>query len=161
MRKRLQTLAAAAVLFAQALPAEILSGRVVAVVDGDTVRILTADQTEERVRLATIDAPERGQPYGTVSRQNLADALHLQSVDVDWSKRDRWGRIVGRVLIDGRDAGLIQIRAGLAWHYTAYADEQSATDRAIYAEGESQARAAESGLWSDPDPIPPWEWRRK
>lgn len=162
MRKRLQTLScAAALLLAFSSHGESLVGRVVAVTDGDTVKILTPELTEERVRLATIDAPERKQPFGTVSQRNLSDILYSKDVEIDWSKRDRWGRIVGRIIVDGQDAGLSQIRSGLAWHYTAYADEQAPADRALYSAGEEQARASGAGLWSDPDPTPPWEWRRK
>lgn len=162
MRKRLQTLTCAAALLL-ALPADgdILVGRVVAVTDGDTVKVLTPDLAEERVRLATIDAPERKQPFGAVSRRHLSDILYSKNVEIDWSKRDRWGRIVGRVIVGGKDAGLTQIRAGLAWHYTAYADEQSTEDRALYSAGEADARLSGAGLWADPAPTPPWEWRRK
>jgi endonuclease YncB( thermonuclease family) len=162
MRKRLQALIGGlALLLTGPLVGEVLEGRVVAVTDGDTVRVLTAERIEERVRLATIDAPERKQPFGSVSHRHLSDLVFGRDVTVDWSKRDRWGRIIGRVLVDGRDAGLEQIQAGFAWHYTAYADEQADEDRALYATGEIDARADSLGLWSDHDPTPPWEWRRR
>jgi endonuclease YncB( thermonuclease family) len=152
---------AAALLLAWPLAAEILEGRVVAVTDGDTVKVLTAELVEERVRLATIDAPERKQPFGSVSKAHLSDLVFGREVAVDWHKRDRWGRIIGVVLVDGRDAGLEQIGAGLAWHYTDYAREQSEADRARYARSEIDARAEALGLWSEEGPIPPWEWRRR
>lgn len=143
------------------LSAEILEGRVVAVTDGDTVKVLTSSLVEERVRLATIDAPERKQPFGSVSKAHLSDLVFGREVAVDWHKRDRWGRIIGVVLVDGRDAGLEQIGAGLAWHYTDYAREQSEADRERYARSEVDARAEALGLWSEEGPIPPWEWRRR
>ncbi len=162
MRKRLQALIGAlALLLAWPLAGEILEGRVVAVTDGDTVKVLTAELVEERVRLATIDAPERKQPFGSASKAHLSDLVFGREVVVDWHKRDRWGRIIGVVLVDGRDAGLEQIGAGLAWHYTDYAREQSEADRERYARSEIDARAEALGLWSEEGPIPPWEWRRR
>lgn len=162
MRKRMQALIGAlALLLAWPLAGEVLEGRVVAVTDGDTVKVLTSSLVEERVRLATIDAPERKQPFGSVSKAHLSDLVFGREVAVDWHKRDRWGRIIGVVLVDGRDAGLEQIGAGLAWHYTDYAREQSEADRERYARTQIDARAEALGLWSEEGPIPPWEWRRR
>jgi len=81
-------------------------------------------------------------------------------VVVDWVKRDRYGRIVGKVLLDSQDMNLRQIEGGLAWHYKKYAGEQSDVDRRLYADAETDARNAGQGLWREPSPIPPWEWRR-
>jgi len=79
---------------------------------------------------------------------------------VDWQKRDRYKRIVGKVLMGDRDVCLEQVRAGLAWHYMHYQGEQTPTDRFRYATAEQEAHDAGRGLWADPDPIPPWEWGR-
>jgi endonuclease YncB( thermonuclease family) len=144
---------------AQAALADTLIGRVVAVADGDTITILDASNTQYKIRLAGIDAPEKGQPYGRVSRQRLADTVFTKTVQVESSKRDRYGRIVGGVLSDGRDVGLLQIESGLAWHYKQYEKEQSAADRKTYAEAEIRAREQKRGLWMDAHPVPPWEWR--
>jgi len=81
-----------------------------------------------------------------------------QTVNVNYYKRDRYGRIIGKVLANGADAGLRQIEAGLAWHYKQYQGEQDAPDRARYANVEIEARAARRGLWSLPKAqrVPPW-----
>lgn len=142
-----------------------LSGRVVRVVDGDTLVLLIAgpgeQKTQEKIRLAGIDAPEKGQPYGQRSKEHLSDQVFGRDVTVDWLKRDRYGRIVGKVLVGGMDADLEQVRAGLAWHYKKYASEQTAEDRAAYARAEDEARAARRGLWREAGQVPPWEWRRR
>ena len=153
--------------------ADLLEGRVVRIADGDTLTVLDADQVQHRVRLAGIDAPERAQPFGERSRQNLARLVAGKAVEVRWHKRDRYGRVVGQVWVvspDARcqgagcpktlDAGLAQITVGLAWHYKQYAGEQSEQDRERYSFAEVEARAKRAGLWRDPGPVAPWEWRR-
>ena len=146
-----------------------LFGTVVAIADGDTVTLLDASNLQHRVRLSGIDAPERRQAYGERARQNLAASVHHKPVLVVWKKQDRYGRIVGRVLLAPCahsgcgytiDAGLEQIRAGLAWHYKQYAHEQAAAERLRYAEAEQQARLNRAGLWHDESPVPPWAFRR-
>ena len=136
-----------------------LAGRVVSIADGDTVTVLDADHVQHIVRLAGIDAPEKRQPFGNVSRQHLAGLVFQRDVTVEWKKRDRYGRMIGVVRIDGQDASLAQVQAGLAWHYLAYAGEQRPADRLAYADAEQQARADRQGLWRDLAPVPPWEWR--
>lgn len=138
--------------------ADVLEGKVVGVTDGDTVTVLV-DRREVKVRVAGIDAPEKKQPFGQRSKEHLSDCAFGKSVAVEWSKTDRYGRTIGKVLADGVDCGLRQIQDGMAWHYKAYAKEQSATDRVTYAEAESQAMSRKAGLWSDPHPVPPWEFR--
>lgn len=139
--------------------ADTYPGRVVAIADGDTVTVLDATNTQHKVRLAGIDAPEKHQAYGNVSRQHLASAVFGRTVTVDWTKRDRYGREIGKILVDGVDANLRQIEAGQAWHYKKYEREQSPVDRAAYAAAEQTARAGRRGLWQETDPIPPWVFR--
>lgn len=139
---------------------DTLTGEVVALSDGDTITVLDGAKTQHRVRLAGIDAPEKRQPFGDRSRQNLAAIVFRRQVAVDWRKADRYGRIVGRVTVGQVDAGLEQVRAGMAWHYKAYAREQSVDDRAEYAAAEEAARASRIGLWRDADAVPPWDYRR-
>jgi endonuclease YncB( thermonuclease family) len=79
---------------------------------------------------------------------------------VEWHKRDRYGRLVGKVYADSLDVNLEQVQRGLAWHYVEYAHEQPPTDRASYSVTEFAARSGRRGLWSETRPIPPWEWRR-
>jgi endonuclease YncB( thermonuclease family) len=124
------------------------------------ITVLDAAKKQHRIRLAGIDAPERGQPFGSRSREYLAKWIHRQDVVVDWHKRDRYGRIIGIVIAFGHDIGLEQVRGGMAWWYRAYAHEQTAEDRLLYELAEDEARAAKRGLWSEGDPIPPWDWRR-
>lgn len=143
---------------AQASP---LVGRVVHVMDGDTITVLDAGHASFKIRLAGIDAPEIRQPWGKVSSHALRERVAGRNVVVAWHKRDRYHRIVGVVFVDERDAGLAQVAEGLAWHYRAYEMEQSPEDRARYASAEAEARAGGLGLWRDPDPVPPWTWRRR
>jgi len=140
--------------------AETLNGRVVGVVDGDTVDILTPDRELVRIRLAGIDAPEKAQPYGQRSKQKMSDLVFGKNAEVDFKKRDRYGRIIGKVTVNGRDASLGLLDAGLAWHYKKYAGEQPVSDRATYANAEDTARLSKIGLWRDELPTAPWDWRR-
>ncbi|RJX32326.1 MAG: nuclease [Oxalobacter sp.] len=138
-----------------------LPGKVIGVTDGDTVKILIAGHKQERIRLAGIDAPERRQPYGQKSRQHLSNMIFGRQVVVVWKKRDRYKRIIGKIVLDEKtDVGLEQIKAGLAWHYKAYQKDQSGDDRQTYADAELRARDKRAGLWSDANPVAPWAWRR-
>jgi endonuclease YncB( thermonuclease family) len=139
--------------------ANSVSGKVVKIADGDTITILDAQNVQHKVRLQGIDAPERRQAFGQVSRENLGSLVFGKQVKVDYEKLDQYGRLVGKVWIDGNDECLEQIKAGLAWHYKEYAREQSAADRQRYADAEQDARLKKRGLWQDLDPTPPWDFR--
>jgi endonuclease YncB( thermonuclease family) len=139
----------AALLLQCAAAADTISGRVVKVSDGDTLTVLDAKFQQHKVRLNGIDAPETGQPFGSVSGDNLSKMVFGKQVTVAYDKRDRYGRILGKVLISGQDASLVQIEAGLAWHYKAYQADQSPADRTQYATVEIEARKAGLGLWAD------------
>jgi endonuclease YncB( thermonuclease family) len=145
-----------------------ITGRVVSVIDGDTIRVLDADQVEYRVRLSGIDAPEKGQPYNKVSRKHLASLVAGKEVFVETGKQDIYGRVVGKVWVRPADCprcgktldvNYAQILAGMAWWYRYYAREQSPEDRGRYESAEEEARARQWGLWADPKPINPYEWR--
>ncbi len=136
-----------------------LTGRVIAIADGDTITVLDAQKHQWRVRLAAIDAPEHTQPYATASRQALAARVFKRDVTVLWSRYDRYDRIVGKVLVDGTDVNLAQVADGMAWHYKQYAREQSAEDRLAYAKAEEWARKRGIGLWADAHPVAPWAFR--
>lgn len=131
-----------------------LRGKVVKASDGDTVTVLDADNVQHKVRLNAIDAPEKGQAFGSKSRDALADKIAGQQVVVTWSKRDRYGRILGTVCIDDRDINAEMLSDGWAWHYREYS--KSKTLQSL----EDSARDAKRGLWADAEPVPPWEWRR-
>jgi endonuclease YncB( thermonuclease family) len=141
-------------------PASTFSARVVSIEDGDTIIVLGATNQSHKIRLHGIDAPEGGQAFGNRSHQNLSDLIFGRDVTIEWSKRDRYGRKVGKVLLDGSDICLEQIKSGMAWHYKYYQSEQSKEDRELYANAETNARTTRRGLWSDTDPIPPWDFRR-
>jgi endonuclease YncB( thermonuclease family) len=83
-----------------------------------------------------------------------------QTVVVHWHKHDRYGRLLGTLTLDGRDLNLAQVRAGLAWHYKRYQNDQPPADRTSYAAAETEARTARLGLWREPNPLPPWEYRK-
>jgi len=146
---------------ANAAGAETFTGRVVKVQDGDSFIARDYLDRDEKIRIGAIDAPEKSQPFSDRSRQNLSRLIYNQIVKVEWYKRDKYRRIVGKVLIDGRDAGLEQLRAGLAWHYKQFESEQSPEDRKLFAEAESAARNAHAGLWQDADPIAPWNFKHR
>lgn len=145
----------------QAAAPRSLEVKVVGVSDGDTIVVLDSNDLEHRVRLAGIDAPEKGQPFGDRSRRALSDLVHDRLVIIEWSKKDGYGRFVARVLAGEprRDVNLAQISAGLAWHYRQFENEQSKPDRLAYSAAEQIAREQKLGVWSQPDPVPPWDWR--
>ncbi len=129
-----------------AASADSLTGKVVKITDGDTLYVLDANYKDHKIRLAGIDAPERRQAYGLASRKHLASIVAGKQVTIEYQKRDRYGRILGKVLVDGIDACLEQVKAGFAWHYKKYKHEQSPEDQRLYADAENQARHERLGL---------------
>ena len=113
-----------------------------------------------KIRLSGIDAPERGPPYGTASRDHLAGLVAGKTVTVETTKTDRYGRQIGKVLVNGVDANLEQVKAGMAWWYRYYKQEQPRPDRMAYEAAEDDAREDRRGLWADSNPISPYEWRQ-
>ncbi len=143
----------------EAFGVQTLAGRVVAIGDGDTVVVLDSANRQHRIRLAGIDAPELHQTFGEQSRLSLSGLLFGKDVSVSYQKIDQYGRPVGKILLDGRDINLEQVKAGMAWHYKFYEDEQTPEDRESYAKAEAEARAARRGLWQDPNPVEPSTFR--
>lgn len=137
-----------------------IEGEVIKVADGDTVTVLDAGNKQHRVRLTGIDAPERRQAYGSKSTESLVDLVYLKNVTVQSSGTDRYKRVLGKVLLDGLDVNLEQVKRGFAWHYKHYAKDQTSEDQRTYAEAEVLARRQQLGLWVLESPIPPWEYRR-
>lgn len=134
--------------------ADGFAGRAVAVLDGDSMRVLR-DGREVEVRLHGVDAPEGGQAFGNDSRAFLTSLVKGKTVTVEVRDVDQYGRLVGRVLFDGTDAGLEVIRSGHGWHFTRY----SADNR--YAEAEREARRIRRGLWALDSPVAPWVFREQ
>jgi len=149
-------LALAAFVFATAYPAaaEQITGRVVAIQDGDTLTVLV-DRRQVKVRMVEIDAPEKAQAFGNRSKQSLSDLCFNKTTKLDDKGKDRYGRTLARVTCDGVDANAEQVKRGMAWVYDRYV-----TDRGLYS-FQDEAKAARRGLWVDAQPIPPWEWRKK
>jgi endonuclease YncB( thermonuclease family) len=150
-----------------------LDVRVTQIIDGDTIEAIDSNRLKHRIRLAGIDAPEKDQAFGDRSRQNLAKLLAGKVVRIEWTVQDRYGRFVAIVwlptpevcerpmCIDGRlDVNLTQVVDGFAWHFKEYEQEQNRSDRLIYSSAEQSARVSQTGLWRDPDPTPPWNFRR-
>jgi endonuclease YncB( thermonuclease family) len=136
-----------------------ITGRVVGVSDGDTITVLAAGNQQLKVRLDGIDAPEARQPFGARSKQSLSSLVYGRTVTVMASKKDRYGRTVGNVAVDGRDVGLAQIERGNAWFYRQYAGDLGRVRAGEYERAEKRARTDRRGLWSDGEPVEPWEWR--
>jgi endonuclease YncB( thermonuclease family) len=136
------------------------TGRVVGITDGDTVTVLDSDNVQHKVRLSGIDAPEKKQDFGNRSKESLSELVFSKLVSVETGKQDRYGREVGKIVVDGVDANLRQVQRGFAWHYKAYMREQSLEDKMLYSDAEDDAKAEKLGLWRDKDPIAPWAWRK-
>lgn len=141
--------------------ADTIEGRVVGVSDGDTITVLDNTKTQHKIRLAGIDAPESKQAFGQVSKKHLSDLVFNRDVTLDCGKTDKYRREVCVVMLDGKDANLAQVTAGMAWWYRQYQKEQTAQQRADYGTAEANAKAGKVGLWQDADPVPPWAWRHR
>ncbi len=137
-------------------PAFGITGRVVRVADGDTVSVLDGSNTQHKIRLQGIDAPERNQRYGKKSRDALSGMVAGRNVGVEVLGKDSYGRSNGVLYIGERNINLAMVAAGHAWWYRYYAPDDHPLKAA-----EGKARAAKLGLWAEPDPVPPWDWRRQ
>ena len=146
-------------LISARVPAETLTGRSIGVSDGDTLTLLDAKQVPHKIRVAGIDAPEKKQPFGEKAKSSLSALAYNRLGEADCRKIDRYRRKVCVVFVGGEDVGLEQIKAGMAWWYRQYAKEQTPQERIDYEHAESQAKRHRYGLWSGPNPTPPWEWR--
>ena len=125
---------------------------VAGVADGDTL-YANVEGHSVRIRLAQIDAPEKAQAFGRRSEQSLRELVGKRQVELAWKSLDRYGRPIAQVSIDGLDVNAEQVRRGFAWVFRRYSN-----DAALIAL-EDQAKSAGLGLWADPHPIAPWEWR--
>lgn len=125
---------------------------VTGVADGDTL-YAEIDGRSIRIRLAQIDAPERAQAFGRRSEQSLRELVGKKKVELSWKSLDRYGRPIAQISVDGLDVNAEQVRRGFAWVFRRYSK-----DEALLAL-EAQAKAAGLGMWADPHPVPPWDWR--
>jgi len=146
----------------QAAPAaaQVIEGEVVGVHDGDTVTLLDASRAQHRIRIRGVDAPEAKQPFGTRSKQSLSELAFRRQAQAHCAVIDRFGRPVCALTINGVDVGLHQISHGMAWHFERFARDQPPRERVAYAAAQREAQQNRRGLWSDPQPVPPWDWRQ-
>lgn len=137
------------------LPRDSFEARCVKVYDGDTIEVMAGGPKSLRVRLHAIDAPEKGQPFSNVARKRTRELTEGKRVRVEVRDQDQYDRLVARIYVDGIDLSEQLIREGLAWHYTRYSSEIA------LGQAQREARRTHRGLWQDPDPEPPWEFRRR
>ena len=130
-----------------------ITGTVVGVADGDTISVLDSSKGLTKIRLHQIDAPEKNQDFGQRSKQSLSDLVYGKQVRIEVADTDKYGRTVGKVWVNGKDANLEQVKRGMAWVYTKYASEPE------YFAAERIAKGSRTGLWSQPNAIPPWVFR--
>jgi len=130
--------------------------RVVGVKDGDTIVLLSPEKESVTVRLAEIDAPERKQAYGTVSRTFLSDLIFGKEVRLEKSGTDRYGRTLGFIYtLGGVNVNVEMVRQGMAWQFLRYSNSEGLR------RAQAAAKTSRLGLWKDPYPVPPWEFRRR
>ena len=149
----LASIALSAFVGQAAIAAETFDGKVVGVSDGDTVTVLRNGHDQVRIRLSGIDAPELHQAFGQQSKGLMSRLVFGRNVSVRVVDHDRYRRTVARLSVDGQDVGLAMLRQGLAWHYKHYDSDP------VYAGAENTARAQHLGLWADPHPVAPWDFR--
>ncbi len=126
----------------------------VGVTDGDTITVMH-NGVGERIRLNGIDCPEKRQAFGNRAKQFASALVFRKTVTVQDHGRDRYGRTIGEVILpDRRKVNWELVKARFAWWYRKYAP-----DDGTLAQLEADAKAAKRGLWADPNPVPPWEWR--
>lgn len=140
--------------FTSALIADELRGKVVSIADGDTITVLDQNKKQNKVRLNGIDAPEKKQAFGAKSKARLGELVAGKDVVVEWKEKDKYGRIVGQVHQGPLDVNLQMVKEGMAWHYKKYSKS------AELGRAEAEAKAGKKGLWADPNPVPPWEFRK-
>lgn len=136
------------------LVAETITGKVISVTDGDTIKILDEKNKVYKIRLIDIDAPEKKQAFGNKSKENLSKYIAGENVRVEYYKLDRYKRILGTVYFKDKDINKQQIIDGYAWVYKKYSKNNE------YINQERISKNHKRGLWKDEKPIEPWEYRK-
>lgn len=153
--KRLAILLALTPAIASAGPTR---GKVVGVMDGDTVEIIRTVNGRAkvtRIRLYGIDAPERRQPFSTQSKLLMSKLVFGKIVDVYPKATDRYGRVVASVYVNGKSVGISMVDSGMAWWYEQFAPHDGQLRSAQVA-----AKKRRQGIWSERTPTPPWDFRK-
>lgn len=145
----------------QAANKETIFARVVGISDGDTITVLAEGNKRIKVRLQGIDAPERSQAFGMRSRQNLAKLIFGKNIQIKSHGLDKYQRTLGTIFIDDQDVNEQMVKDGFAWFYRRYAKDLTGEQASRYEEAETEARDSKRGLWSDSNPTPPWDYRKK
>lgn len=140
-------------LFPTILSAHTLKGKIVKVSDGDTVTLLDSTNTQHKIRLDAIDAPESGQAFGKRAKQYLSDLIYGKEVIVEYEKKDMYKRILGTIFYDGLNINEEMIRAGYAWRYYYNKSEH-------LLELQMEAKEMKRGLWQDKHAIDPYQYRK-
>ena len=131
-----------------------LTGRVIRIADGDTFHMLLADKRSIKIRLFGIDCPEVQQPFYQQAKNELSRLIFNKTVTITTDHKDQYGRYLAIAYADGISVNEAMLSSGLAWHFTRY-------DRnAKWEELQQQARKQQIGIWSQPNPIAPWKFRR-
>jgi endonuclease YncB( thermonuclease family) len=137
-----------------------LDGKIERVTDGDSIRLVTKNSAIIKIRLLGIDAPESNQAFGAESTKNLMRLGHSKEVVAQCIGIDRYRRSLCKILSDGVDLNLEQVKYGMAWHYKEYSKSQSNKDQVAYASAERSAQSSRLGLWSSDEAVPPWNFRK-
>ena len=130
------------------------TGKVVSVAGGDTITVLYNKQ-QHKIRFQHIDCPESTQAFGAKAKQALSEKVFGKTVTVKWKEKDRYNRILGDVYLGQRWINAEMVQNGMAWHYKFFSKD------ATIAAAETKARAAKLGIWSQANPISPWNFRKK
>ena len=134
--------------------AEAFEARVIGIMDGDTIEVLK-DRKPVRIRLYGVDSPEHDQDFGSKARRFTSEKVFRKTVEIVPIETDKYGRIVGKVYIDGSYLNRMIVQEGYAWWYKSFASKEHDLEQA-----ELEARKARRGLWAHPNPVPPWKFRR-
>lgn len=145
----------------QAPLADQFAATILKISDGDTLTVVDEHSTQHRVRLAFIDAPESQQNEGSNAQQFLKKLIHNQTIKVEVMERDRYGRVVGKIWLNGRDINFEMVKHGFAWHYTQYAKKQSKQEFNQYSTAQNTAKQQQIGLWRARNPQAPWDYRKE
>ena len=151
--QKLITIAIFLLLFPLLIFGKTITGKVISVIDGDTIRMLTPTYQNIKIRLACIDTPEKKQAFGQKAKQHLSDMIFGKNVTVKTHGKGIHGRVIGTIFLYGHDINREQVEDGMAWVYRKYCNDSE------YYKAEKYAKEHKIGLWIQPNPIPPWEWR--
>jgi endonuclease YncB( thermonuclease family) len=129
--------------------------KVIKIIDGDTITVLSELDKQYKVRLAEIDAPEKTQPYGKNAKEELSNKIFQKKIKILWKEKDQYDRVIGQLYIGSRYINQEMVEEGWAWNYEKYSSNNE------IAKSQENAKTYKKGLWQSPNPIPPWKWRKK